>query len=138
MSSANHTMRFNHISFPSSDVAATAAFFARYLGCTTSPIGTSSIVKRHDFDIVIEDADGRDVAWPANFHIGFELATAQDVARLFREFSDEGVRMTTGLIKAARGSRFFCEIPGGVLVEINTREDAAEPFRASFGLAPVN
>jgi catechol 2,3-dioxygenase-like lactoylglutathione lyase family enzyme len=138
MSSANHTMRFNHISFPSLDVAATAAFFAQHLGCTTSSIGTSSIVKRHDFDIVIEDATGRRVDWPENFHIGFELPAVQDVARLFEEFTAAGVRMTTGLIKPARGSRFFCEIPGGVLVEINTREDAAQPYRASFGFTPAN
>ena len=135
MSSANHTMRFNHISFPSRDVDATAAFFARHLGCTVSPMGSSRIVKRHDFDIVIEDAAGRRVDWPENFHIGFELPSVQEVARLFQEFTDAGVRMTTGLIKPARGSRFFCEIPGGVLVEINTRADAANEYRASFGLA---
>jgi catechol 2,3-dioxygenase-like lactoylglutathione lyase family enzyme len=138
MPSANRTMRFNHISFPSLDVNATAAFFERHLGCTVSPMGTSSVVKRHDFDIVIEDAAGRRVDWPENFHIGFELPTVQDVARLFQEFTDAGVHMTTGLIKPVRGSRFFCEIPGGVLVEINTREDAANEYRASFGLAATN
>jgi len=138
MPSVNHTMRFNHISFPSRDVEASAAFFERHLGCSVSPMSTSRVVKRHDFDIVIEDAAGRTVDWPENFHIGFELPTAADVARLFDEFTGAGVRMTTGLIKAARGSRFFCEIPGGVLVEINTREDAAEPYRASFGLATAS
>lgn len=137
MSSVNHTMKLNHISFPSLDVAATAGFFERHLGCTVTPFDTSAVVKRHDFDIVIEDATGRAVDWPHNFHIGFELPTAGDVARLYAEFKEAGVRMRTGLIKAVRGSRFFCEIPGGVLVEINTREDAAEQYRASFGLAPA-
>lgn len=138
MPSVNHTMRFNHISFPARDVDATASFFERHLGCSVVPMGTSRVVKRHDFDIVIEDAAGRRVDWPENFHIGFELPTVQDVARLFQEFTEAGVRMTSGLIKPVRGSRFFCEIPGGVLVEINTREDAAEPYRASFGLPSAN
>lgn len=138
MPSANHTMRFNHISFPSRDVDATASFFERHLGCRVSPMSSSRVVKRHDFDIVIEDAAGRKVDWPENFHIGFELPTAADVAHLFEAFTHAGVRMTTGLIKAPRGSRFFCEIPGGVLVEINTREDAAEPYRASFGLSAAH
>lgn len=137
MSTVNHTMKLNHLSFPSLDVGATAAFFADHLGCTVTPFDTSAVVKRHDFDIVIEDATGRPVDWPRNFHIGFELPTAEDVARLHEEFRDAGVKMSTALIKAPRGSRFFCEIPGGVLVEINTREDAAEPYRASFGLAPA-
>lgn len=138
MPSVNHTMRFNHISFPSRDADATAVFFERHLGCSVSPMGSSRIVKRHDFDIVIEDASGSAVDWPENFHIGFELPAAADVARLFAEFTEAGVQMQTGLIKAVRGSRFFCAIPGGVLVEINTREDAAEQYRASFGLAPAN
>lgn len=137
MPTVNHTMKLNHLSFPSRDVAATSAFFARHLGCTVTPFDTSAVVKRHDFDIVIEDAAGRPVDWPENFHIGFELPTAADVARLHDEFTAAGVRMTTGVIKPVRGSRFFCEIPGGVLVEINTREDAAAPYRASFGLTPA-
>lgn len=83
MSSVNHTMRFSHISFPSRDVEATASFFERHLGCSVSPVSTSHVVKRHDFDIVIEDAAGRVVDWPENFHIGFELPASADVARLF-------------------------------------------------------
>ncbi len=137
MLTVNHTMKLNHLSFPSLDVDATASFFARHLGATVTPMGTSAVVKRHDADIVIEDATGRRVDWPENFHIGFELPTAADVARLHDEFLAGGARMTTGLIRAPRGSRFFCEIPGGVLVEITRREDAAEPYRASFGLAPA-
>lgn len=127
-------MKFNHISFPSRDVDATAAFFEQYLGCSSTAFGTSKVLKRHDFDIVIEDAAGRPVAWPENFHIGFEVPTAQDVERLYRAFEEGGAHLVTGLLKHVRGSRFFAAIPGGVQVEINTREDAAAPYRASFGL----
>lgn len=133
MFSVTQTMKFNHISFPSRDVAATAAFFERYLGCTVSDFSTSKIVKRHDFDIVIEDAGERAVAWPENFHIGFEVPTVADVDALYRDFEAGGARLDSGVIRHARGSRFFCSIPGGVLVEINTRADAAAAFRASFG-----
>jgi catechol 2,3-dioxygenase-like lactoylglutathione lyase family enzyme len=125
-------MKFNHVSFPSRDVGATAAFFERYLGCTGTFFGTSKILKRHDFDIVIEDAGERAVDWPQNFHIGFELGTAHEVETLYREFEAGGAELTTGILRHARGSRFFCAIPGGVLVEINTREDAADAFKASF------
>ncbi|TWI61907.1 catechol 2,3-dioxygenase-like lactoylglutathione lyase family enzyme [Pseudoduganella lurida] len=126
------TMKFNHISFPSRDVAATAAFFERYLECTSSTFGTSAILKRHDFDIVIEDAGARPVAWPENFHIGFELPTVHDVEALYARFRDGGAQLPTEVLRHVRGSRFFAAIPGGVLVEINTREDAAEAFRATF------
>jgi catechol 2,3-dioxygenase-like lactoylglutathione lyase family enzyme len=132
MSSVTRTMKFNHISFPSRDVAATAAFFEQYLGCSATDFGSSKVLKRHDFDIVIEDAAGRPVYWPGNFHIGFELPTAFEVDALYREFKEGGAELATGVLRHERGSRFFCAIPGGVLVEINTRADAAEPYRASF------
>ena len=133
MTSIDQTMKFNHISFPSTDVEATAGFFARYLGCTVSAFGGSRIVKRHDFDIVIEGVDQGTVAWPHNFHIGFEVPTVQDVAALHARMQAGGAQCATGVVQHVRGSRFFCTIPGGVQVEINTREDAADAFRASFG-----
>lgn len=127
------SMKFNHVSFPSHDVNATAAFFVQHLGCTVSDFGTSKILKRHDFDIVIENAADQDFQWPKNFHIGFELSSASDVVTLFEKFQAAGVVFETGVIAHARGSRFFCRIPGGIMVEINTREDAQAAFRKSFG-----
>jgi len=44
------------------------------------------------------------------------------------------VVMKTGVFKHERGSRFFCEVPGGVLVEFNTRSDADEKYRGTFDL----
>ena len=133
MSTIAQTMKLNHLSFPSTDVDATAGFFVRYLGCTSSAFGGSRIVKRHDFDIVIDGVDAASVAWPHNFHIGFEVPTARDVADLYAQLQAGGAHCVTGVLQHARGSRFFAEIPGGVHVEINTRADAAEAFRASFG-----
>ena len=127
------TMKLNHLSFPSVDVAATAGFFERRLGCTSTAFGRSRLLKRPGFDIVIEDAADRAVAWPHKFHLGFELPTLEDVRALHDRFDADGVEMETGVIGHPRGSRFFCRAPGGMMIEINTRSDAAEPFRGSFG-----
>ncbi|MGO4701882.1 VOC family protein [Dyella sp. 2RAB6] len=135
MHNVSSTMKFNHISFPSHDVSATAAFFVRHLGCSVSDFGSSKILKRHDFDIVVEDATEHAVQWPDNFHIGFELPSAADVLAMCEDFKAAGVVFETDVIRHLRGSRFFCRIPGGVMVEINTREDAAEAYRAGFGRA---
>ena len=70
------TMKLNHLSFPSTDVEATSAFFEKHLGCTASVFGTSRLLKRPGFDIVIEDASDIAVDWPRNFHLGFELPTS--------------------------------------------------------------
>ncbi|WCM23698.1 VOC family protein [Paraburkholderia bryophila] len=127
-------MKLNHMSIPSSDVSATATFFEQHLGCTVTGRHGSWILKRPGFDIVIDDAGDRPVAWPHNFHIGFELGTLDDVRALYDRMATAGVVMKTGVFKHERGSRFFCEVPGGVLVEINTRSDAEEQYRGTFDL----
>jgi catechol 2,3-dioxygenase-like lactoylglutathione lyase family enzyme len=125
-------MQFNHLSFPSNDVAATTDFFVRQLGCTAEKFGGFTALKRAGFDIIIEDAGECRVAWPYNFHLGFELPSVEEVRALYERFKAQGVHMATELFYHERGSRFFCEAPGGLLFEINTRADAAERFRASF------
>jgi catechol 2,3-dioxygenase-like lactoylglutathione lyase family enzyme len=134
ISTINSTMKLNHLSFPSSDVGATAAFFETHLGCTIAERGTSWILKRPGFDIVIDDAARRPVEWPHNFHIGFEVASLDDVRALYEKMHAADVVMKTSVFKHERGSRFFCEIPGGVMVEINTRADADEQYRGTFDL----
>ncbi|MDY0746359.1 VOC family protein [Paucibacter sp. R3-3] len=128
-------MKFNHISFPSRDVAATAGFFERHLDWQSTPMGRSRVLKGYGFDVVIEDATDRAVDWPGNFHIGFELPSLAALRQLFERLQSDEVDFASDLISHERGSRFFCRVPGGVLVELNTREDAAPPFRAGFGLA---
>lgn len=127
-------MKFNHLSFPSTDVAATVAFFVEQLGCSAESFGSSAVLKRAGFDIVIEDATDRmdQVRWPDNFHLGFELESLDELRAVHARFEQRGVSMKSGLIQHARGSRFFCEAPGGLLFEINTRADAEPRYRAGF------
>jgi catechol 2,3-dioxygenase-like lactoylglutathione lyase family enzyme len=125
-------LKLNHLSFPSSDVEATAAFFERYLECKVAPAGSGRFLSRPDFDIVIEHAEGRVDEWPRNFHIGIELPAVDDVQAMYERFVAEGIRMETQLLKHPRGSRFFCWIPGGFLLEVNTRADVAERYRPMF------
>jgi len=127
-------MLFNHISFPSTDVAATVAFFVRHLDCSAETFGTSVVLKRAGFDIVIEDATDRldDVVWPENFHLGFELPSVDALRAVHARLLREGVAMKTDLFQHVRGSRFFCEAPGGLLFEMNTRADAEPRYRAGF------
>ncbi|OWQ90795.1 extradiol dioxygenase [Roseateles aquatilis] len=122
----------NHLSLPSRDASATAAFFERHLGFETSSFGTSRILKKDGLDIVIEHVTDRDVSWPTNFHIGVELASRDDVERLHAELVSHAVPMETDVFLHARGSRFFCWVPGGVMLEVNTRADAEPRFRATF------
>lgn len=125
-------MKFNHLSFPSSDVAGTTAFFVDQLGCTAERFDNFTALKRAGFDIVIDGSAEHAVVWPHNFHLGFELPTVDEVRALHQRFKAAGVVMNTDVFHHERGSRFFCEAPGGLRFEINTRADAEPRYRASF------
>jgi catechol 2,3-dioxygenase-like lactoylglutathione lyase family enzyme len=115
--------RLNHLSFPTVNVAETAAFFEKYLGCEVVAAGRHCLLKRNGFDIVLEQVEQEIPVWPKNFHFGLEVDTLEDVHTLYREFLADGVQMETEVFNNTRGSRFFCRAPGGVLIEVNTRAD---------------
>ncbi|WP_158938629.1 VOC family protein [Burkholderia sp. S171] len=115
--------KLNHLSFPTTNVAETAAFFEKYLGCEIVAAGESCLLKRNGFDIVLDHVAEEVPVWPKNFHFGLEVDSLDDVHTLYKEFLDDGVRMETEVFNNSRGSRFFCRSPGGVLIEINTRAD---------------
>lgn len=82
-------MKFNHLSSPSSDVKATADFFVRRPGCSLAFISpAAAMLKRAGFDIVIESKD-HTVVWPHNFHLGFELASVNELSELCHWLSGE-------------------------------------------------
>ncbi|MFK4442359.1 catechol 2,3-dioxygenase-like lactoylglutathione lyase family enzyme [Caballeronia udeis] len=125
--------KLNHLSFPTANVADTAAFFEKYLGCEVIATGQHCLLKRNGFDIVLEQVDKEVPVWPKNFHFGLEVNTLEDVQTLYREFLEGGVQMETEVFNNTRGSRFFCRAPGGVLIEINTRADMdQDQWRALF------
>ena len=121
----------NHLSLPTANPAATAAFFEKFFGCEVVAAGGSYLLKRDGFDLVLDRVDAA-AAWPANFHFGFEMATLEEVHRLYRDFLDGGVHMETEVFNNSRGSRFFCRTPEGVMIEVNTREDKADGWQNLF------
>lgn len=154
MTQAVPSSKFNHMSFPATDVAATAAFFETYLGFRIAMAEPDfCIIKRPGLDVVIEKAskdastiqalggceahektecNPEDPVWPRAFHIGLELPTIEDVRALRERFVADGFNAETEIFNNGRGSRFFLCAPGGIMVEFNTRSDAAEQFRGTF------
>lgn len=121
----------NHLSFPTANPAATAAFLEKHFGCEIVMAGESILLKRDGFDIVLDGT--RDAThWPADFHLGFEMATVQDVQELHQAFKEAGVHMETEVFNNFRGSRFFCRTPEGVMIEVNTRQDKQDEWRKLF------
>ena len=120
-------MKLNHLSFPSSAPAQTAAFFEKYLGFQIALDSSYCILKRPGFDVVIENGSGVAPSWPQTFHVGFELPTRADVEALYAAMRADGVPMETEVIPHERGSRFFA-------VPVKVKGFGTFPVRA-FGIA---
>lgn len=125
------TGTLNHLSLPTTNPAATAAFFEKHFGCEVVAAGESVLLKRDGFDIVL-DRIADTANWPANFHFGFEMETVKQVRELHRAFEQEGVHLETPVFNNSRGSRFFCRTPEGVMIEVSTREDKEDGWRKLF------
>lgn len=138
----NPGAKLNHLSFPSSDVPATSEFFQKYLGFTLSmEYEGAHVIKCPGFDVVIDRVDTGFVPlaadyvpeYPPNFHFGIELPTFSDLQNAYDFFKTEGVQLETDIFNnVGRGSRFMCRAPGGVLIEIVTRDDSGGKFAGTF------
>ena len=133
MTDMTKSMKLNHLSFPSRDLAATAAFFEKHLGFTIfAKMERAYILKRPGFDVVIDTVPDGVPEYPKTFHVGFELPSVDGVRALYERFKADGVEMETEIFNNDRGSRFFCRAPGGLMFELNTRADASAEYGGTF------
>ncbi len=127
-------MKFNHMSFPTLDVAAEVEFFEKYFGARLEfidPGSGSALLKHGGTDIVLEGKK-ESVSWHRDFHFGFEFETKREVEALYEQFKAAGVSLESEVYnRIGRGSRFFGRTPGGVQFEITTREDMDPKWDAS-------
>lgn len=127
-------MTLNHLSFPTNDVVTEARFFEEYLGAKLEFIHAatgSALLKHGGIDIVLEPMKDA-VHWHKDFHFGFELETKREVDAMYEKFKRSGVKLESEVFnRVGRGSRFFGRTPGGVQIEVNTREDMDDKWDAN-------
>ena len=118
-------MQLKHLNLATSDVSSLAAFFERFLGFKRFlERGSGAFALRNDEDIVLTlmKAKKPDPAgYPETFHVGFYLDDPDAVHDKRNELAAAG--LSPGEIQGAgdtRGTHFYCNAPGDVLVEIAT------------------
>ena len=129
MTVVTSTIKLNQLSFPSTDIDATARLFERYFGFKGEASGGSRHLKRPGFDIVIDNAESRPGAWQMGLSLGFELPTVADVRELYARFRADGLDVSSGVMRHQRGSTFFFFFNVWAKIEIYTRADAADAIR---------
>lgn len=122
-------MQLNHLDLSVPDVAAAVSFFEAGFGFThlqTKGNHAMAILKGEDgFVLVLTRAQQTDhPLYPKTFHIGFLLASEQAVMAAWGRMEAAGI----GLAQAPRVVRgslmFYCNAPGGILVEVSHRSVA--------------
>ena len=120
-------MLFNHTNFVVEDVAASTLFFTRHFGFR--PLGEG----RDNFTILMGDGGfvlnlmgpgkGEVVAYPKNFHVGFFVDAVTEVVAKHSELTVAGY--APGEVRELRRggtvTTFYCQAPGGFLVEVATK-----------------
>jgi catechol 2,3-dioxygenase-like lactoylglutathione lyase family enzyme len=121
-------MQIKHLNLATSNVDALAAFFERFFGF-------ERLLERGSGALVIlRDADGfvltlmklktyDPAGYPETFHIGFyvdELATLEAKRNEFvaAGFAPDEIQAAA---RSGRGAHFYCDAPGGLVIEVATR-----------------
>ncbi|MCA0279510.1 MAG: VOC family protein [Proteobacteria bacterium] len=118
-------MKLNHANLTTSDVAALAGFFADHFGFRLDAM------RGKDAFAVLTGSDGfalnlmkparDDGPYPGGFHVGFFVDSPETVHAKQAELVDAGFatgevqELTRGGVKS---TTFYCNAPGGVLVEV--------------------
>jgi uncharacterized glyoxalase superfamily protein PhnB len=128
------SIKLNHLSFPTHDVAADAKFWKDAFGSTIEFIDMESgnaLLKHAGVDVVLQ-AMGEKVVWHKDAHFGFESETKLAVDALYEKLKKAGAILETEVHnRLGRGSRFFGRTPGGLQFEVNTRQDMESKWIAA-------
>jgi catechol 2,3-dioxygenase-like lactoylglutathione lyase family enzyme len=114
-------MRLNHANLPVAEVAPLRDFFVRHFAFTQVAGRDTLAVLRGSDGFVLNLMRGAGAEYPRNFHVGFFVETPDEVRAKHAELRDAGVAVGDVEALARGGSSsvtFYCEAPGGVLVEV--------------------
>ena len=115
-------MRLNHIDLPVSELEAAAAYFQRGFGFerVPAPAAGMAILRGEDgFALILQQAER--VAYPPGFHIGFLQPSDDAVHAAYRRLGEAGLPLPPAPAVSYGCLAFWCEAPGGILVEVSHR-----------------
>ena len=114
-------MHLNHIDLPVPDVAAATAFFVDGFGFSllSAPPGMA-ILKGIGGTVLALSHDPAPV-YPKDFHIGFLQPTAQAVTEAYQHLLAAGIHVPEAPAMSYGALLFYCQVPGGIVVEISYR-----------------
>jgi catechol 2,3-dioxygenase-like lactoylglutathione lyase family enzyme len=119
--------RLNHINLAVSNVPELIRFFERGFGFRVVEqrgVGKFAVLLGEDGFVLIlmHDKDVTPATYPALFHVGFLLASTDEVLQHHARILEAGFDAPTPAILQRGGGKtfgFYCTPPGGVMVEVS-------------------
>jgi lactoylglutathione lyase len=119
------SMKLNHINLPVRDVAAARDFMARYFGLVTMmEVGKNFLVMQQDDTGLVlnishfDKSDTAEVVYHRDFHVGFFVDSAEEVDRVYAQFTADSVAVEPPRQREGRYG-FYVNAPGGFVVEVS-------------------
>ena len=117
-------MKLNHLDLHVPDVRALVTFLVDHFDLELQSNAHSPAIAilsdREGFTLVVQRAKD-DVAYPAGFHIGFIVDDEATVRARHARMTDAGVTKITPIDMNGRGTMFYCQAPGDLVVEVSCR-----------------
>lgn len=121
--------KLNHVNLPVSNVPELTRFFETVFGfhlVQQRGSGKFSVLLGEDgFALILmHDKNVGQDTYPSLFHVGFLVASPQEVHRLHSKIVEAGFETPEPAILERGGHKafgFYCKAPGGVLVEVSAR-----------------
>ena len=109
-------MKLNHLNLTVDDAEASARFLTTYFGMTEIGRRNNNFIFLTDENrMVLALMEGKDVAYPANFHIGFIQPDAASVDAIHARLMAGG--FVADKPAQQHGYTFYIRAPGGFVVE---------------------
>lgn len=111
-------MKVNHLNLTVNDVNESRAFLEKYFGLKTKTIrGDGFALLNDDNGMLLTLMKGKEVQYPATFHIGFYQDSREKVNEINRRLKEDGYEVKEP--KIFHGSwTFYLQAPGGFTVEV--------------------
>jgi catechol 2,3-dioxygenase-like lactoylglutathione lyase family enzyme len=121
--------KLNHINLAVSDVPQLTRFFETGFGFRVAEergMGKFAVLLGEDgFALILmHDKKVTSSTYPALFHIGFLLASQEEVQQHHARIVDAGFDASAPAVLERGGAKtfgFYCHAPGGVMVEVSAR-----------------
>ncbi|WP_374582513.1 VOC family protein [Pseudoduganella sp.] len=115
-------MKLNHIDLPVTDLEGAAGYFQRGFGFERmpAPAGGMAILRgEDDFALILQQVETAE--YPKAFHIGFLQPSDAAVHAAYQRLADAGLPLPAAPAVSYGCLGFWCQAPGGILVEVSHR-----------------